>query len=66
MNCREEIREHLIAERMRRWLMIAKSMYPKCPRWRARRNFWYLCRKYPDLVAALVALRPQFSVGEIA
>jgi hypothetical protein len=49
MNCREEIREHLIAERMRRWLMIAKSIYPKCPRWRARRNFWYLCRKYPDL-----------------
>jgi len=51
MNARTEIREHLIAERMRRWLMIARTpfMYAKCPRWRARKNFWALQKRYPDL-----------------
>ena len=51
MNCREEIREHLIAEKMKFWLMIARTpvIKPNIPTWRARRNFWYLCRKYPDL-----------------
>jgi hypothetical protein len=51
MNARKEIRDHLIAERLRRWLMIATTpaMYARCPRWRARKNFWYLVRKFPDL-----------------
>ena len=51
MNCREEIREHLIAERMRRWLKIARHPFvgKGCPKWRARRNFWALVRKYRTL-----------------
>lgn len=51
MNARQTIREHLIAERMRYWLMIARTplMNPKCPRWRARKNFWALQKRYPDL-----------------
>jgi hypothetical protein len=36
---------------MHYWLKIARSPLTnmKCPTWRARRNFWHLCRKYPDL-----------------
>ena len=51
MNARKEIRYHLIAERMTYWLRVARSPLAnmKCPPWRARRNFWHLCRKYPDL-----------------
>ena len=51
MNCGEKIRDHLIIERMRRWLMIARTplIEPRVPKWQARKNFWYLCRKYPDL-----------------
>jgi hypothetical protein len=55
MNCREQIREHLIAEKMRYWLMIARtpSIKPHIPKSRARRNFWYLCRKHDDLAKRL-------------
>jgi hypothetical protein len=55
MNARKEIRYHLLAERMTYWLMVARTplMNTKCPTWRARRNFWYLCRKYPDLSRCL-------------
>jgi hypothetical protein len=51
MSARKEIRYHLIAERMHYWLKVARSPLAnmKCPAWRARRNFWHLCRKYPDL-----------------
>jgi hypothetical protein len=36
---------------MHYWLMVARTplINTKCPTWRARRNFWHLCRKYPDL-----------------
>jgi hypothetical protein len=55
MNCREQIREHLIAERLRYWLMIARtpSIKPHIPKWRARRNFWSLCRRHGDLAKRL-------------
>jgi hypothetical protein len=55
MNCREQIREHLIAEKMRFWLMIARtpSIKPHIPKWRARRNFWSLCRRHSDLAKRL-------------
>jgi hypothetical protein len=51
MNCREQIREYLIAERMRHWLMIARHPFvgKGCPKWRARKNFWALVRKYQTL-----------------
>jgi hypothetical protein len=55
MNARKEIRYHLIAECMHYWLKVALApgTNPKCPTWRARRNFWHLCRKYPDLSRCL-------------
>lgn len=55
MNCREQIREHLIAERMRHWLMIARHPFvgKGCPKWRARKNFWALVKRYPDLAKRL-------------
>jgi hypothetical protein len=51
MNARKEIRHHLLAERMHYWLKVARCPLTnvKCPTWRARRNFWHLCRKYPEL-----------------
>jgi hypothetical protein len=55
MNCRQEIRGHLLAEKMRFWLMVARtpSIKPHIPRWLARKNFWALQRKYPDLAKRL-------------
>jgi len=55
MNCREQIREYLIAEKMRYWLMIARTPFikPNIPKWRARKNFWALQRRYPDLAKRL-------------
>ena len=51
MNCGEDIREHLLVERMKRWLTRARyrSISNGCARWRARRNFWFLVRKYRAL-----------------
>ncbi|MGA7931511.1 MAG: hypothetical protein WCA20_36635 [Candidatus Sulfotelmatobacter sp.] len=54
MNAREEIREHLIARRMKYWRDIARCplMNAKIPTWRARKNFWSHVRRYPALAAA--------------
>ena len=50
MNCREEIREQLLVERMTRWLRRARySSTTYCPKWRARKNFWALVRKHRTL-----------------
>jgi hypothetical protein len=40
---------------MRYWLMIARtpSIKPHIPKWRARRNFWSLCRRHSDLAKRL-------------
>jgi hypothetical protein len=43
MNCREEIREHLLVERMKRWLSRARYS-TQCPKWQARRNYRFLVR----------------------
>jgi hypothetical protein len=51
MNCRESIRECLLAERMLYWRSVARSplVGKGIPRWRARKNFWALIRKFPAL-----------------
>ena len=50
MNCREQIYEHLLIERMKFWL--SRSRYSDTyPRWRARKNFWSLVRKHGALAA---------------
>jgi hypothetical protein len=55
MNARKEIRDHLIAARMKRWLDIAQCpiMNTKVPTWKARKNFWSLCRKHREIAARL-------------
>ena len=55
MNARKEIRDHLIAIRMRGWFDIARCplINTKMPTWKARKNFWSLCRKHPEIAARL-------------
>jgi len=55
MHARPEIREILIARKLRRWLLIARNpaVYPACAPARARRNFWRLVVKYPQIAATL-------------
>jgi hypothetical protein len=40
---------------MKYWLDIAQCplVNLRVPTWRARKNFWFLCRKYPEIAAAL-------------
>src|SRR6266571_3863140 len=54
-NARKEIRDHLIAARMKVWLDIARCpiMNTKVPTWKARKNFWSLCRRHPEIAARL-------------
>lgn len=51
MNAGPGIRDALIVQRMRHWLLRAKfpSIGNGCARWRARRNYWFLVRKYRTL-----------------
>jgi hypothetical protein len=55
MHARPEIREILIIKKLRRWQLIAR--YPfvdkSCPPARARRNFWRLCAKHPEIAIRL-------------
>ena len=55
MNARKEIRDHLIAARMKQWVDIARCplVNLRCPTWRARKNFWSLCRKHPEIASRL-------------
>jgi hypothetical protein len=55
MNPRKEIHEHLVIERMRHWLRISRCslLDIRVPKWRARKNFWALCRRHPELAKRL-------------
>ena len=55
MNARKEIRDHLLAQRMTQWLQIARCplVNLRCPTWRARKNFWALQKRYPELARRL-------------
>ncbi len=55
MNAGKDIREYLLAARMQHWLGIARTplLDIKCPTWRARKNFWALQKRYPDLAKRL-------------
>src|SRR5437870_4252615 len=55
MNARKEIRDYLIAARMKVWLDIARCplINTKMPTWKARKNFWSLCRKHPEIAIRL-------------
>jgi hypothetical protein len=54
MRAREEIYEHLIAERMRHWLEVCHQApffrsRKQVPLWKARKNFWALQKRYPHI-----------------
>jgi hypothetical protein len=55
MHARPQFREILIAQRMTRWLRIAKYPHidPRCPPARARRNYWRLCKAHPEVMTKL-------------
>jgi hypothetical protein len=59
MNARPQIREILIGKKMKRWRLIAQYRFvdPSCPPSRARKNFWRLLGKYPQIAAKLGAFR---------
>jgi len=55
MNARPQIREKLIEQKLRRWSRIAK-WHPfdrSCPPAQARKNYWRLCAKYPQIMQRL-------------
>ena len=52
MNARPEIRDALLVQRMKYWLIRARcGPIGNCPKWKARRNFWSLVRKHGALAA---------------
>jgi hypothetical protein len=55
MNGRPAIREALIAKKMRRWAWIAKGFRVdySCPPARARKNYWRLLSRYPEIAQKL-------------
>jgi len=56
MNGRQTIREAIISRKMKHWALVAchpRSFKHVCPPWRARKNFWRLLAKYPQIAAKL-------------
>ena len=55
MNARKEIKYALLARKMKYWLMVAQhpSAGNGCPASRARKNYWRLIAKYPEIAARL-------------
>lgn len=55
MRARPQLRQHLLAAKMKRWALIGcnPSAFPHCPASKARRNFSRLLAKYPELAARL-------------
>jgi hypothetical protein len=55
MRGRPQVRQHLLAAKMKRWALIGRnpSAFPNCPASRARRNFSRLFTKYPELAERL-------------
>jgi hypothetical protein len=55
MHARKQVRDYLIAKKMQHWCAVAKCrlLDPRCPPWRARKNYWHLWRRYPEIAARL-------------
>ena len=55
MHARKPVRDILVARKMRRWCDIARcpSLDRRYKPGRARKNYWYLWRKYPEIAAKL-------------
>jgi hypothetical protein len=55
MHARKEVRDYLVAKKLKHWCAVAKwpLFDSRCPPWRARKNYWHLWRKYPEIAARL-------------
>jgi hypothetical protein len=55
MHARPEFHEVLIAQKIRHWHSIARCrlIAPKVPSSRARKNYWRLCKAYPQVMTKL-------------
>lgn len=56
MNARKPIRDAIIRKKFWRWKALAlnQSSYGEsCPPSQARKNFWRLCARYPEIAAKL-------------
>lgn len=55
MRASPEIREHLLARKMKRWALIGRypSMYPDFSPARARRNYMRLIARHPEIARQL-------------
>ena len=55
MHARPQVREILIAKKMRRWCLIAQHPFVDrgCPPARARKNYARLCARYPEIMQRL-------------
>jgi hypothetical protein len=51
MNARPEIRDAMLVKKMNFWRIRAVASIGNCPRWKARKNYWSLVRRYPTLAA---------------
>jgi hypothetical protein len=55
MRAKPQLREHLLATKMKRWAIIGRcpTAYPNCSPSRARRNYARLAARYPELARRL-------------
>jgi len=54
MRARPEVKEAMIAAKIRRWRTIAKNPQGfDIPPAIARRNYWRLCKRYPEIMEKL-------------
>jgi hypothetical protein len=56
MNARKPVRDAIVRHKLWQWKAIAlnRSAYgTSCPPSQARKNFWRLCARYPEIAARL-------------
>jgi hypothetical protein len=55
MHARPQVREIVVARKLQRWSMIARHAHiePSFPRARARKNYWRLYHRYPEIAARI-------------
>ena len=55
MRARPQLRQHLLATKLKRWALIGRNptAFPNCPVSRARKNFARLLAKYPEIARRL-------------
>jgi len=54
MNARETVRDAIIRQKLLYWKTVAlNSSCYQIPAWRARKNYWRLCARYPEIMRQL-------------